>query len=466
MLSCRRTVISAVAVLPALVAACGRPTVSPAEARAIANGAYTYGYPMVDNYRIMHAYFVDTTNPEYKGPFNTIVNTARVYTSDDHAVQTPNSDTPYSWLGMDLRAEPLVLTVPAIEPARYFSIQLIDLYTHNFDYIGTRTTGNGAGSYLIAGPHWKGELPAGVTKVIRSETELGLALYRTQLFNPGDLENVKRIQAGFKVQPLSAFLGQPAPKAPSPIAFVAPLTVAEQRSSPRVFEILNFLLAFCPTHPSEEALMQRFALIGVGAGRRLDVARLAPEQRQALEGGIADAWAAFDTLVKRANAGELTSAEVFGTRDHLANNYGYRMLGAVLGIYGNSAEEALYPVYRIDADGAPLDGSKRYTLRFAPGQEPPVHAFWSLTMYQLPSSLLVPNPLNRYLLNSSMAGQFRRDADGGVTLRIQHESPGKGWEANWLPAPRGPFTLILRLYLPKPAALEGTWQAPPLMRAR
>ena len=170
----------------------------PAEARSTAKEAYIYGFPMVDSYRIQHAYFADTKNPEYKGPWNHVVNIPRVYTPADTAVQTPNSDTPYSMLGMDLRAEPMVLTVPPIEKNRYFSVQFIDAYTFNFAYIGSRTTGNEGGSYLIAGPGWKGETPKGVKEVIRSETDFVLAAYRTQLFGPDDLDNVKKIQAGYK----------------------------------------------------------------------------------------------------------------------------------------------------------------------------------------------------------------------------------------------------------------------------
>ena len=185
--------------------------VTPAEARAIAKEAYIYGFPMVDNYRIQHAYFVDTKNPEYKAPWNQIANIPRVYTPADTAIQTPNSDTPYSMVGMDLRAEPMVLTVPAIEKDRYFSVQLIDAYTFNFAYIGSRATGNDGGSFLIAGPGWKGETPKGVKKVIRSETELGIRRLPHAALQSGDLDNVKKIQAGYKVQPLSAFLGQPAP---------------------------------------------------------------------------------------------------------------------------------------------------------------------------------------------------------------------------------------------------------------
>ena len=159
-----------------------------AETREIAKEAYTYANPVVDSYRILYSSFVDRNDPEYKAPWNQLKNIARVYTPHDKAVQTPNSDTPYSWLGLDLRTEPLVLTVPQIEQGRYYSIQLIDLYTHIFDYIGTRTTGNDGGSFLIAGPSWQGKTPDGITKIIRSETDLAVALYRTQLFNPDDLK--------------------------------------------------------------------------------------------------------------------------------------------------------------------------------------------------------------------------------------------------------------------------------------
>ena len=437
---------------------------TPAEARALAKEAYIYGFPMVDSYGIQHAYFVDRDDPEYKAPWNQLRNFSRVFTPDDKAVQTPNSDTPYSFLGIDLRAEPIVLTVPPIEKERYFSIQLIDLYTFNFDYIGSRATGNDGGSFLIAGPGWKGEVPKGVKKVIRTETELVLAAYRTQLFNPGDIENVTKVQAGYKVQTLSAFRGQPAPKAAPAIDFVKPLTPDQERTSPDFFNTLNFLLQFCPTDPSEKELMARFAKIGVGAGKTFDASTLAPEMKKATEDGMADAWTAFADLKKRMDAGEVTSGDVFGTRKYLKNNYLYRMAAAVIGIFGNSKLEAMYPLYLVDSDGQKLDSANRYTVRLAPGQLPPVNAFWSLTMYDLPASLLVANPLNRYLLNSSMLPQFNRDAEGGITFYIQNESPGADQEANWLPAPKGPFFSVMRLYWPKPEALEGKWKQPPMQR--
>jgi hypothetical protein len=447
-----------------IMASCGRSGVTPEEARAIAKDAYVYGFPMVDSYRIQHAYFVDRENPEYKAPWNQLRNMPRVFTPEDKAIQTPNSDTPYSMIGLDLRAEPMVLTVPAIEKERYFSIQLIDLYTHNFDYIGTRATGNDGGSFLIAGPGWNGDTPEGVKKVFRSETELVFGVYRTQLFNPGDLDNVMKVQAGYEARPLSAFLGQPAPQAAPAIDFIEPLTPETQRTSLHFFSILNFTLQFCPTHASETELMARFARIGVGAGMTMDTTKLSSEIKEAMKQGMADAWAEFAELQKRTNAGEVTAGDLFGTREYLKNDYLHRMAGAVLGIYGNSKQEAMYPAYALDSDGQALDGSRRYRLRFAPGQLPPVDAFWSLTMYELPASLLVANPLNRYLINSPMLPQLEKDADGGLTLIIQNASPGKAQEPNWLPAPTGPFVMALRLYLPKDEALRSTWKQPPLER--
>jgi hypothetical protein len=445
-------------------AAMAQAPVAAAEARSIAQEAYTYGFPMVDSYRILYGYFVDRGSPEFKAPWNQLVNIPRVYTAEDKAVQTPNSDTPYSMIGLDLRAEPMVLTVPQIDEERYFSIQLIDLYTHNFGYIGSRTTGNNGGSFLVAKPDWTGEAPEGVTKAFRAETELLFAIYRTQLFNPADLDNVKEIQSGYTAQPLSEFLGQPpAPPAP-PVDFPKPLRPDEEKTSLEVFNLLSFLLQFCPMHPSEVGLAARFTKIGVGASLRIDVGKLAPEIREALEQGIADAWTDFADLKKRVDTGEVTSGQLFGTREFLQNNYLYRMAAAVLGIYGNSQAEAMYPLYTADADGQLLDGTHRYTLRFAPGQLPPAHAFWSLTMYKLPSSLLVANPLDRYLINSPMLPELEKDPDGGLTLTIQNASPGTDKEANWLPAPKEPFMMAMRLYWPKDEALTGQWTAPPLQR--
>lgn len=441
--------------------------ITPGEARAIAKEAYIYGEPMVDNYRVQHAYCVETTNPEYKGPWNQLWNSARLFSPADKAIQTPNSDTLYSLVGADLRTEPLVFTVPAMEKERYFSIQFIDWYTHNFDYVGTRTSGNDGGTFLLAGPDWEGAKPDGIDRVIRCETQLAFPAYRTQLFNPGDIENVKKIQAGYRVQPLSEFLGQPAPEAAPSIDFITPLTPETQKTSVEFFNVLSFVLKFCPTVPSETDLMARFAKIGVGPGLNFDADELRPELKTALEDGMADASKEYGEFKSsQVDNGKVTSGQLFGTRDYLKNNYLYRMAAAVLGIYGNSKMEAMYPMYTLDSDGEKLDASKNnYTIHFAPGKFPPVNAFWSVTMYNLPESLLVDNPLNRYLINSPMLPNLKLDADGGLTLYIQNESPGQDNEANWLPAPNGPFWIPMRLYWPKEEALEGKWTAPQMKKA-
>ncbi|MFQ3458362.1 DUF1254 domain-containing protein [Bradyrhizobium sp. UFLA01-814] len=464
----RQTLLGAAALLTSGLLTPSRgwaQSVSADDARAIAKDAYIYGFPLVDSYRVQYSYFVDRGGAEYKAPWNTIFNNARVYTPDDKAIQTPNSDTPYSYVGADLRAEPIVFTVPAVEKGRYYSLQFIDMYTFDFAYVGSRATGNGAGSYLLAGPTWKGQKPKGIRKVIRCETQFAFVLYRTQLFNPGDIENVKKIQAGYKVERLSQFLGKPAPAAAPEVAFVKPITAEQERNSLEFFGILNFLLQFCPTHPSERALMARFARVGIGAGKPFDANSLSPETRKALQDGMADAWKAFAEFKEtKIDTGKSSSADGFGTREYLKNDYMQRMSAAVLGIYGNSKQEAMYPAYFVDAAKRKLDGANRYTMRFAPGQLPPVNAFWSLTMYQLPASLLYANSLNRYLINSPMLSNLKRDADGGITLYIQNEPPGQDKEANWLPAPKGPFFAAMRLYWPKPAALSGQWKAPPMQQ--
>lgn len=436
------------------------------QARAIAKEAYTWGFPMVDNYRVMYSYFVDKENPEYKGAWNEVHSTARVYTPADTTIQTPNSDTPYSALGADLRTEPLVLTVPPIGQDRYYSLQFIDLYTYNVDYVGSRTTGNSGGRFLLAGPGWKGGKPDGVDGVIRMDTDLAMVLYRTQLFDPDDLDNVEKIQEGYQVTPLSAFLKQAAPPPADPIDFVPPLNREQERTSPQFFDLLGFLMRYAPAVPAEQEMRNRFASLGIGPDRTFDADALDPATRDAVTAGMADAWADIDALKKNeVDTGKVSSAEFFGTAADLKGNYLYRMAGAVLGIYGNTAAEALYPNFSNDSTGAPLTGANRYTITFPKGQLPPVNAFWSLTMYGMPQSLLVANPIDRYLVNSPMLPELSQNPDGGYTVYIQRDAPTEAAQLpNWLPAPEGPFALVMRLYWPKPDALDGNWKPPAPVR--
>ena len=431
--------------------------------RAVAAEAYLYGFPMVEAYKTLYAQALDEGGANYKAPLNQIGSTAKAFTPKDTAVVTPNSDTPYSMVWMDLRAEPLVLTLPVIEATRFYHVQLVDLFTHNFEYLGQRTTGSQGGHFLIAGPGWTGETPAGIDKVVRCETAIAFAIYRTQLICPNDVENVKRIQGGYTVQGLSAFLGYSAARVVAAIAWPAP-DVATMTRTPAVFRYMNFLLTFCPPHPSETEVLARFATIGVSAGQPFDETALAPDVQQAYQDGIADALKTFDTFKRtRIDTRELCTPDLFGTREHLKNNYVYRYAAARLGIFGNSGEEAIHHSYFVDDTGALLDGSHmRYTVTFDKGARPPAIGFWSMTMYDLRTQLLVENPLNRYLINSPMLPQLETDAAGGLTLFIQHDPPEGAARANWLPAPDGPFYLVLRLYEPASEAISGAWEAPPL----
>ena len=437
---------------------------TPEEARHIAKDAYIYGFPLATNYQTMYKQAIDTSNPDYRAPFNVLSNSSGVATPEDKFVVTPNSDTPYSYLWMDLRSEPIVVTVPKIEKNRYYTGQLIDLYTYNFAYLGTRTFGNDGGIFMIAGPGWKGESPKGIKAVLNSETDFAYILFRTQLFNTADLANVKKIQAGYKAEPLSKFLSQAAPAAATAINWPKPAD--GMLTTPAIFRYVNFMLQFCPTNPSEKDLMDRFAKLNIGAGQSFDIAKFSPEVQKAINDGIADAGVDLDALMKQINSDQVSSSDMFGTRAFLKNNYLYRYAGAKLGLYGNSGDEAIYLAYFVDAEHQPLDASKNnYTLQFPQGQLPPAHAFWSLTMYDGKSQLLVANPVKRYLLNSTMLKKFGYGSDGSLTFYVQKTSPGAAKEANWLPSPDGPFYAILRVYMPAPEVLNGKWKKPPMQVA-
>ncbi|MGE8097002.1 DUF1254 domain-containing protein [Pseudomonas fluorescens] len=435
---------------------------SPEEARGIAKDAYLYGFPVVEMYKTLYTQAVDKNGPNFKAPLNHISNTARAFTPKDTAFVSPNPDTPSSVLWMDLRAEPVVVTLPQIAEERYYSVQLVDLYTQNFAYLGTRSTGNKGGTFMIAGPNWQGQQPLKIDRLVRSETNIAYALYRTQLFDEKDLEKVKKIQHGYKVQTLSQYLGQPAPAAAPKIDWPKPTPTMSD--SPELFRYLNFMLGFAPAQDVEKDQLARFAKIGIVAGQPYDLKALTAEQRKALDDGIADAKAEYAAFKKdKIDTHQVSNGDLFGTRDHLNNNYLYRYAGANLGIFGNSADEAAKFSYLVDSLGKPANGARHsYTVHFDKDQLPPADAFWSLTMYDGKTKLLVPNHKKRYLLNSRMLSTFKRDPDGGLTLYLQHSEPLKDQRSNWLPAPHGPFYAILRLYLPQPQVGNGQWKLPPL----
>jgi hypothetical protein len=445
---------------------------SVAEIRANAEEGFIYGLPLVMNYAAMYDIAIDKNSGQFLAPFNHLKNEARVYTYKDTAVVTPNSDTPYSVLWLDLRAEPIVLSVPAVPKNRYYTVQLIDGNTFNYGYIGSRSTGSDAGDYMVVGPDWKGETPAGIKKVFRASTQQSIAVYRTQLFNPADMPNVVKVQAGYKVQPLSAYLKHPAPPAPAAINFPE---IDKELVKTNFFEYLDFALQFAPAAPEEQAIRAKLASIGVGPDKKFDFKSLSPEQKRAAGEGMKEGAAKVEKFVargvKKVNGWNI--GDWFGDRSFYKGDWLKRAAAASAGLYGNDSIEATYPMAKTLANGEVLDGSKHdYTLTFAKDQFPPVNSFWSVTMYDGKTQFLIENPINRYLINSPMLPQMKKNPDGSLTLYIQNKSPGKALESNWLPAPDGPIYLVMRLYWPKvepPSILPpgaGTWKPPTIVTAR
>jgi hypothetical protein len=442
------------------------------ETRVIAEEGFIYGLPIVMNYMVMYEYSVDTNSGQYKAPFNTIKNEPRVYTYKDTAIVTPNSDTPYSFLWMDLRAEPIVLSVPVVEKNRYYAVQLEDGNTFNYGYIGSRATGNDGGDFMVAGPDWEGEIPPGIKKVFHSTTQFSLAGYRTQLFNPDDMPNVIKVQSGYTAQPLSAYLGQPAPPAAPAIDFPK---IDKEMVKTGFFEYLDVALQFAPAGPEEMDIRAKLASIGVGPGKTFDFKDLSPEHKAEVGLGMKNGEAKIEKYLssgaKEINGWKISS--FFGDRAFFNGDWLKRAAGAKAGIYGNDAAEAMYPMAKTLADGQPLDCSKHdYTLTFAAGKFPPVNAFWSVTMYDGKTQLLIENSINRYLINSPMLPDMKLSSDGSLTIYIQKDSPGTAKESNWLPAPNDTIYLVMRLYWPKteaPSILppgEGSWKPPGVVMAK
>jgi hypothetical protein len=456
---------------------CGDATdqpLTPEEAQAIAREAYVYGFPMVMNLKTIYNYVLDEQSPEYKGPFNQLSCTARLFTPEDKAVVSPNADTPYCMYWLDLRAEPQILSVPEMDPNRFYHFQFIDLYTHNFSYVGTLSTGNEAGKFLVAGPDWKGQKPEGVKDVIRSETDFVFHVVRTQLFGPEDLEEVKAIQESYSLEPLSTFLGTAAPAAPPLPDF--PKWDEGSQFDDRFFGYLDFMMTLLKKPgPGEKDLWNELARLGIGTDGTFNLASLPADIQDALKAGVTKGFDDIEQFFNEHGKDPLSSSKTFGTREFLTEsaqtNFGLaspsmlRSASAYMGLYGNSGAEAVYPAYLVDAEQQPLDTSANsYTLTFAEGMFPPVESFWSLTMYDGKTMLFIDNSLDRYLLNSTMMEQFQLGEDGSLVLYIAKDSPGQKLEGNWLPAPDGPLYMILRLYGPQAEALEGKWTPPALHR--
>lgn len=449
-----RFYILAVLFCPALAGAA--PTdLTPAEARKLTREAYIYAYPLIENYRTMFFFALDSSSSEYKGPFNSIVHLSRSNAGD--GVASPNNDTLASFAWLDLRNEPVVITVPKSENGRYYSVTLVDLYSFNFATIGTRVNKNPkGGNYLITGPTWKKPTPGGITMTYPCETQFAFAIIRSQLWGDDDISAVSAFQQSFQIRTLNEFLKKPIPNTVKPTQF--PGYVRSKAEGIDFIGYLNFILQYVQSHPSEVGLMTRLAKIGVGPGRPFDPQTLPPNIFAAMNKGVEDAITEVNLAMPKVR----NLYQLYGSRAVMKGNFFNRFLGAKLGMYAGDWEETLFIPVGVDAEGRQLDAANgaKYTLKFPAGQQPPTNAFWSLTLYDGKSRSFSRNLYNRFSINSAIKPMPVPDADGGFTIYLQHDSPGPGKDTNWLPAPNGPFYLTMRLYWPKPAALEGKWTMP------
>ena len=451
--------------------AAGQEAPSLLEIKQIAEEGLIFGLPIVMNYAVQYQFVLDPQSPQYKAPYNQIYNLHRVFTYKDTAIVTPNSDTPYSMLWLDLRAEPQVVSVPAVDPKRYYSVQMVDASTYNYGYIGSRATGSEAGDYLVVGPNWQGEVPPGLRGVFRSGSDFSLLIFRTQLFNPQDMPNVIAVQEGYRAKPLSAWLGQPAP---APAAAIDWPVIDADKAKSDFFHYLAFALQFIPPAANEQDIRAKLARIGVVPGQPFAFDALSPLHKAAILLGLRAGNARVEEQVGRfgQNVNGWRVGGGAGPSSVYDGNWLTRAMVAKAGIYANDEAEAVYPLTKTLANGDTLDTSRHnYSITFPAGQLPPVNSFWSITLYDAHTQLLIKNPIDRYLINSPMLPQMKTNADGSLTLYIQKDSPGKAKETNWLPAPDGPIYLVMRLYWPKsgePSILpagKGTWAPPGIQLA-
>jgi len=421
---------------------------------AIAKQAWIYGYPMFYNYKTIYASAIAKESKTFVG-FNKFKSSSSSATPADTLVVTINNDTPYSTAAIDVSDEPVILQVPKIDSNRYFVMQFTDLYTFNFEYVGSRATGNQGGKYLIAGPDWKGETPKGIDKVLHSETNLIFLIGRTELDSPSDVPNLKRIQDQYKLVPLHQFTKQAAPPVKK-YNMQLPAWKETDYSSVEFINVLNALLQYTSEDSSEKELRANFSKIGIVPGVPFDSSKYSPETLKAIEKGISEAKLELDSKIKDTK----DSGSLFGTRAALKNNYINRAIAAATGLYGNTKEEAVYTGSATDKDNQPLSGNNKYILKFPKGQLPEAKYFWSITMYNLPKRFLVPNPINRYSMGGKSKG-LKYESNGDLIIYLYPESPGKDKESNWLPTPKNQdFNFVLRIYGPQPDVINNVWKMP------
>jgi len=445
--------------------------ISEEEAYQIGIETYLYAYPMV----LMELTRRVGTNVARSGvkqglaPMNCFAHQTAYANARHRNVVRPNADTLYSSLWFDVGREPLILTLPDTDE-RYHVIPFMDMWTDVFATLGTRTNGNGGGLFALVGPNWRGELPAGV-RPITSPTEVGWVIGRIQTNGVSDYPNVHALQADMTATPLSAwgraYTPDPGPVDPTIERTSPPIKIA-QLTPDAFFACFAELLKRNPPHAADYAMLLRMERLGIVPGNSFSLADAPPAVQRALMRAAPDAYGLMQTRgpslrsggARRRN-GWRFSTGVCGT---YGNEYLIRAYVAYYGLGALPAQEAIYPLLEVDAQGQRLDGAAQYVLHFAKDQIPPVKAFWSLTLYG-PDMFFVDNDMQRYAIGDRDNLVF--NADGSLDLYIQHMSPGPDKASNWLPAPAaGGFDLMLRLYLPEPqaSALEDSWTPPPIQR--
>jgi hypothetical protein len=439
-------------------------SVGEAEARAIAVEAYVYFYPLI-TMDITRKQLINTKAQPgaIGGPMNTFNNVAAFPTADMRAVVRPNFDTLYSSAWVDLTREPIVVSVPDAN-GRYYLLPMLDMWTDVFASPGWRTTGTKAANFLLVPPEWRGEVPAGFTR-INAPTPYVWIIGRTKTDGPADYPAVHAIQTGFKITPLSSWGKPAAPVAadidPSVDTKTPPKIQVDTMKGDKFFAYATELLKLHPPHVTDQPLIARMKRIGIEPGKSFDIATLDPPTRKTIEEAPRAAQSLMKwkvpTLARVANGWSMNT----DTMGVYGNYYLKRAIVAKEGLGAILPEDAIYPLNLGDQTGQPLDGANRYIIHFDKDRTPPVDAFWSVTLYD-PNGFQVANPLNRFALSSWMP--LKREADGSLTLHIQSENPGDGKETNWLPAPKGPFNLTMRLYAPKSEALTGAWNPPPVIK--
>ena len=435
---------------------------SEQEAYEIAKDAYVYAYPLVLTYltAVQTTNYSEPTGIPTQAPVNQFSHAREFTPVDFKAVVRPNVDTLYSPAVLDLGAEPIVLSVPATD--RYFMLPLMSFWTDVFAVPGTRTTGrNRACDFLLVGPKWQGDAPRNL-EIIRSPTRNVDVIGRTLCNGPSDYENVHKVQAGYKLTPLSAWgkAEYVPPKGrvdPSIDMKTPPPVQLEKMDAAAFFGKFSELLKDNPPQPCDYPMVHRMERLGFKVGERFDVNVATPAIKAAFERGLADGKAMVAQLGKK-EAGERGKGWVYTTNSGAYGvNYAYRAAVAYFALGENLPQDAIYPSLTLDSDGRALDGRNKYVLHFEKGKLPPVDGFWSVTAYDT-DGYFIPNTLKRQALGDR--DKLITNADGSLDLYIQSDTPGTNKEANWLPVAKSPFTLLMRIYSPRSEVIDGTWKPP------